>query len=90
VKGFIKLDNTPLTLNQQNANVVHTISDLINGNILMLFLCLQGAFDNIDGAWLNPLPYVANAQFTNVRTIYLKLEKRTTANKGLPKWEQKC
>jgi hypothetical protein len=68
-KGFVKLDNTPLTLNQQNLNGIHTVSDSINGNILMLFLSLQGACDNIDGAWLNPIPYVANAQFTNIRTI---------------------
>lgn len=68
-KGFVKLDNTPLTLNQQNSNGIYTVSDSINGNILMLFLSLQGACDNIDGAWLNPIPYVANAQFTNVRTI---------------------
>ncbi len=68
-KGFVKLDNTPLTLNQQNLNGIRTVSDSINGNILMLFLSLQGACDNIDGAWLNPIPYVANAQFTNIRTI---------------------
>lgn len=68
-KGFIKLDNTPLTLNQQNINGIHTISDSINGNVLMLFLSLQSACDNLDGAWLNPLPYVANAKFSNVSTI---------------------
>jgi hypothetical protein len=68
-KGFIKLDNTPLNLNPQNANGIHTISDSANGNILMLFLCLQAACDNIEGAWLNPIPYVATARFPNVRTI---------------------
>ena len=68
-KGFVKLDNTPLTLNQNNSIGIHTISDSINGNILMLFLCLQSACDNIQGAWLNPIPYVANAQYTNVRTV---------------------
>lgn len=68
-KGFVKLDNTPLTLNQQNSNGIYTISDSTSGNILMLFLCLQGACDNVDGAWLNPLPYVASARFDNVRNI---------------------
>lgn len=67
-KGFVKLDNTPLTLNQ-SSNGIYTISDSTSGNILMLFLCLQGACDNIDGAWLNPIPYVATARFANVRTI---------------------
>lgn len=68
-KGFVKLDNTPLTLNRNNSTGIHTISDSVNGNILMLFLCLQSACDNIQGAWLNPIPYVANAQYTNVRTV---------------------
>ncbi len=68
-KGFVKLDNTPLTLNQQNLNGIHTVCDSIDGNILMLFLSLQSACDNMDGAWLNPIPYVANAKFTNVRII---------------------
>lgn len=68
-KGFIKLDNTPLNLNPQNATGIHTISDCIDGNILMLFLCLQAACDNIEGAWLNPIPYVANVRFSNVRTL---------------------
>ncbi|MDO7138921.1 MULTISPECIES: DUF6602 domain-containing protein [Flavobacteriaceae] len=70
-KGFITLDNTPLTLNnQQNpANGIHTISDSQNGNVLMLFLCLQQACDNIQGAWLNSIPYIRNARFSNVRII---------------------
>jgi len=64
-KGFVALDNTPLTLNRDNAPGTHTISDSSAGNILMLFLYLQNACHNIEGAWLNPLPYVADAQFTN-------------------------
>lgn len=67
-KGFVKLDNTPLTLNN-NSNGIHTISNSVNGNILMLFLSLQSACNNIQGAWLNPLPYIANAKYTNVETI---------------------
>lgn len=68
-KGFVRLDNTPLTLNQNKSNGIHTISDSVSGNILMLFLSLQSACDNIQGAWLDPLPYVANAQYLNIRTI---------------------
>ena len=67
-KGFVKLDNTPLTLNK-NTNGIYTIADCVTGNILMLFLSLQGACDNIEGAWLNPQPYVASVQYTNVKTL---------------------
>ena len=67
--GFVKLDNNPLSLNRQGFSGVHTISDITNGSILMLFLCLQVACSYIDGAFLDPFPYVANAQFTNLRTI---------------------
>lgn len=67
-KGFVKLDNTPLTLNQ-NTNGIYTIADCVTGNILMSFLSLQSACDNIEGAWLNPLPYVASVQYTNVKTL---------------------
>lgn len=68
-KGFVKLDNTPMTLNNNNAVGTHVISDTIDGNILMLFLTLQEACDNVEAAWLNPIPYVSSARFPNVRII---------------------
>lgn len=67
-KGFIKLDNTPLTFNGDTGGI-YTIADTQRGNMLLFFLCLQNSCDNIDGAWLNPIPYVSSALFTNVRTI---------------------
>jgi hypothetical protein len=68
-KGFVMLDNMPLTLNSRNSNGIHTISDCLNGSMLMLFLSLQQACNNIDAAWLNSIPYVSNAGFQNVRII---------------------
>ncbi|MBN1931927.1 MAG: hypothetical protein JW786_10015 [Desulfobacterales bacterium] len=70
-KGFIKLDNTPLSLNNpQNPSLgIHTVSDSTDGNLLMFFLTLQEACNNIQGAWLNPVPYVQNARFQNVRNV---------------------
>jgi len=68
-KGFVVLDNTPLSLNDQQVNGIHTIADNTNSNILMLFLLLQQACNNIDGAWLNPIPYLNNARFQNVRIV---------------------
>lgn len=70
-KGFVKLDNTLLSLNNQQtlSNGIYTISDNTDSNILMLFLSLQEACNNIDAAWLNSLAYVNNVSFSNVRTI---------------------
>jgi len=70
-KGFVKLDNSPLTLNsQQNpAPGIHIVCDSQSGNLLMLFLALQEACDNIQGAWLNAIPYLQTARFPNVRII---------------------
>jgi hypothetical protein len=70
-KGFIKLDNTPMSLNnpQNPAPGTHIVADSASGNLLMLFLALQEACDNIQGAWLNPVPYLQTAQFQNVRIV---------------------
>lgn len=65
-KGFVKLDNTPLTLNINNPNGIYTISDSFGGNILMLFLSLQSACDNISAAWLNPIPYLSSARYNSI------------------------
>ena len=70
-KGFIKLDNTPMSLNNPKnpAPGTHILADSPSGNLLMLFLALQEACDNIQGAWLNPIPYLQTAQFQNVRVV---------------------
>lgn len=68
-KGFITINNTPLTLVGDNLNGIYTLSDTINGNILMLFLLIQNACSNLEGMWLNPIPYIAADQYPNVRTI---------------------
>lgn len=70
-RGFVKLDNSPMTLNnpQNPAPGTHIICDSQNGNLLMLFLALQEVCDNIQGAWLNAVPYLQTARFPNVRII---------------------
>lgn len=67
--GFVKLDNTPLTLNKNHSAGTHVICDSKQDNLLMLFLSLQEACNNIHGAWLNPLPYVQKLQFPNVSIV---------------------
>lgn len=64
-KGFTKLDNSPLTFNTQQAPGTQVICDTTSGNLLMLFLALQEASDNIEGAWLNAIPYIQSASFPN-------------------------
>lgn len=65
--GFIQLDNTPLTLNSNRAPGNFVICDSSGGNLLVLFLALQHACNNVHGAWLNPMPYLVNAKFQNVQ-----------------------
>ncbi|TGK19028.1 DUF6602 domain-containing protein [Leptospira stimsonii] len=70
-KGFIKLDNTPFSLNNTSPPNpgFHTISNSPDGNLLLFFLALQEAINNVHGAWLNPNPYLQNAIFRNVRIV---------------------
>ena len=68
-RGFVKLDNAPLSLNSGATPLpgTHVICDSVTGNLLMLFLALQEACNNIEGAWLNPVPYVQGVQYASVR-----------------------
>ena len=70
-KGFVKLDNSPMSLNTQQPldPGTHLICDSNSGNLLMLFLALLEACGNVQGAWLNALPYLHSAQFQNVRIV---------------------
>lgn len=70
-KGFIKLDNSPMSLNNLQNPVAgtHIIVDSASGNLLMFFLALQEACDNIQGEWLNAIPYLQTVQFQNVRIV---------------------
>jgi len=65
-KGFIISDNTPLSLNKNNPNGTYTIGNSLDGNILLLFLILQSACDNVHGAWLNPIPYISSAKYSSI------------------------
>lgn len=67
--GFIMLDNMPNTLNSAGTPGNFLICNSASGNLLMLFIALQQACNNIHGAWLNPIPYLANAQFQNVEIV---------------------
>lgn len=66
--GFVKLDNSPMTLNSQQPPLpgTHVICDSNSGNLLMLFLALQETCDNVQGAWLNAIPYLQSARYSRV------------------------
>ena len=70
-KGFIKFDNSPTTnippeFRQQHPDISWSITDAERGSLLMLFLSLLEATNNIQGAWLDPLPYLQNVRFHNI------------------------
>ena len=67
-KGFVKLDNSQMTLNTQQPPVegIHVICDSSSGNLLMLFLALQEACGNFQSAWLNTTPYWQSVRFQNL------------------------
>lgn len=70
-KGFVKLDNSPLSLNAGATPLpgIHVVCDSPTGNLLMLFLALQEACNNIQGAWLDPIPYVRAVSYPKVQVI---------------------
>jgi hypothetical protein len=70
-KGFVKLDNSPMTLNSEQPPLpgTHIVCDSRSGNLLVLFLALQEACDNLQGMWLNAIPYLQSAQYSNVRVV---------------------
>jgi hypothetical protein len=70
-KGFVKLDNSPITLNTSDPPLpgTHVICDSKSGNLLMLFLALQEACNNVQAAWLNPIPYLQSARYPGVRIV---------------------
>ena len=64
-KGFMYLDNVPVgfvndQLRQANPGLKWAFADTPNGNLLLLFTLLQGATANIEGKWLNAVPYLSS------------------------------
>lgn len=63
-RGFIYFDNVPFgfgtdQMRQTQPAIKWLYADSSSGNLLLLFLFLQTAAANIEGRWLNPLPYIA-------------------------------
>jgi hypothetical protein len=64
-RGFLYFDNVPAGFANAQARASHpnlkwVFADSSSGNLLLLFLLLQMATANIEGKWLNALPYLAS------------------------------
>jgi hypothetical protein len=70
-KGFLYFDNIPsgFESNEDRQMIPDSkwiFSDTHSENLLFLFLLLQGATANVEGKWLNPLPYLKNLSLPDV------------------------
>jgi hypothetical protein len=62
-KGFLNFDNAPYGFVKPEDRTAHpeirwAIAQAERGSLLSLFLLLTVATSNVEGAWLNPLPYL--------------------------------
>lgn len=62
-KGFLNFDNAPYgfvdpDLRKTHPQIRWAIANTERGNLLSLFLLLTVATNSLQGAWLNPLPYL--------------------------------
>ena len=63
-KGFLYFDNVPVGFANAASRATHpnlkwVFADTGSGNLLLLFMLLQTATANVEGKWLNPIPYLA-------------------------------
>ncbi|MDP2856419.1 MAG: hypothetical protein Q8P50_00350 [Bacillota bacterium] len=70
-KGFVYFDNVPYgfasdAVRQANPDIKWVVSDTTSGNLLLFFLFLQTATANVEGRWLNPLPYLQGFHLPNI------------------------
>lgn len=64
-KGFLYFDNVPTGFANAAARAANptcnwVFADTALGNLLLLFMMIQGATANIEGKWLNAIPYLSN------------------------------
>jgi hypothetical protein len=71
-KGFIYFDNAPIGFANSQRRAAHpdlkwVFADSTSGNLLLLFLMLQSATANIEGRWLNAIPYLASFRLPRIQ-----------------------
>jgi len=71
-KGFLYLDNMPVgfvndAIRVANPTLKWVFADTRTGNLLLLFMMIQGATANIEGKWLNALPYLSTFSVPSIQ-----------------------
>jgi hypothetical protein len=71
-KGFVYFDNVPTGFATAESRAAHPnmkwlYAYTITGNLLALFLFPQVATANLEGKWLNPIPYLASFQVSGIK-----------------------
>lgn len=71
-KGFLYFDNVPAGFATAQSRAAHPslkwiFADSSSGNLLLLFLLIQMATANIEGKWLNPVPYLASFNVSSLQ-----------------------
>jgi hypothetical protein len=71
-KGFMYFDNVPFGFSSaqhraQNPESKWIRADSATGNLLLMFLFIQAATANIEGRWLDALPYLSAFSLRNVQ-----------------------
>jgi hypothetical protein len=71
-KGFLYFDNFPVgfinaPMRFTKPDLKWALADSASGNLLLFFLFLQTATANIEGKWLNTLPYLASFNVPNIQ-----------------------
>jgi hypothetical protein len=70
-KGFIQFDNTPIgfisdDIRKSRPTSKWIISNTKNGSLLYLFILLLQATSNVQGRWLDPIPYLKQFNVSNI------------------------
>jgi hypothetical protein len=71
-KGFLNFDNAPYGFLNDQVRAAHpqvrwAIAQAERGSLLSLFLLLTVATSNVEGSWLNPLPYLETFRVGQLR-----------------------
>ncbi|WP_407278307.1 DUF6602 domain-containing protein [Aromatoleum evansii] len=71
-KGFLNYDNAPYGFVRPEARKTHpeirwAIANSERGSLLSLFVLLTVATSNVEGAWLNPLPYLGGFKVSDLQ-----------------------
>lgn len=73
-KGFLYFDNTPLgfitdTIRAANPTKAWVLANNQKGNILLFFMFLLQATQNIQGQWLDSIPYLSNVNVQGIQFL---------------------